>query len=154
VGKGSTFTLLFPVAPGARCAEAAPPRQDSNRFQGRVLLVDDEADVREVTSAMLQTLGLQVITAVDGQDGLDRFAMERGTIDLVLLDLTMPRMDGRETFQELRRLQADIPVILYSGYSEYDSLGETLAQGFAGFLQKPFQIGDLRIALQQVLHRA
>ena len=153
VGKGSTFTLFFPVAPGAHTLETARPKQVSDRFHGRVLLVDDEADVREASSAILEVLGLQVVTAVDGQDALERFSAERGTLDLVLLDLTMPRMDGREAFQELRRLQADIPVILYSGYSEQESLGEILAQGCTGFLQKPFQLSELRTALQQVLPR-
>lgn len=154
VGKGSTFTLFFPVAPSGQTQTVAQPKQVTNPLQGRVLLVDDEADVREATSAMLEALGLQVVMAVDGQDALDRFLAERGAIDLVLLDLTMPRMDGREAFQELRRIQADIPVILYSGYSKHESLGETLAQGFSGFLQKPFQMAELRMVLQHLLPQA
>ena len=63
-------------------------------------------------------------------------------------------MDGREAFRALRGLQADLPVILYSGYSEYENLRETLAQGFAGFLQKPFQMTELRQAILQVWARS
>ena len=151
VGQGSTFTLFFPVAPGAHPVAAVLPDQAPSRFQGRVLLVDDEADVREATSAMLEALGLTVITAVDGQDGLERFLAERGTLDLVLLDLTMPRMGGREAFQKLRELQQDLPVVLYSGFSEQESLQDALAHGFTGFLQKPFRMAELRKILQQVL---
>jgi len=154
LGQGSTFTLFFPVALGAHSVEALEPTPTPSRFQGRVLLVDDEADVREATSALLEALGLTVVTAVDGQDGLERFLAERGTFDLVLLDLTMPRMGGREAFQRLRELQPDLPVVLYSGYSEQESLQDALAQGFARFLQKPFRMEELRTALQQVLPQA
>jgi two-component system, cell cycle sensor histidine kinase and response regulator CckA len=154
-GKGSTFTLFFPAAQGTTAGtEAASAEYPESLFKGRILLVDDEPEVRNSTAAMLEALGLQVITAVDGQDALDRFKAERPNIDLILLDLTMPRMDGREAFRKLRGIQADIPVILYSGYSEHESLRETLAQGFAGFLQKPFQMTDLRQAIQQVRSRS
>jgi two-component system cell cycle sensor histidine kinase/response regulator CckA len=150
-GKGSTFTLFFPLAHLSNpVMESVKSEHLEQPFQGRILLVDDEPEVRESTTAMLEILGLEVITAVDGQDALERFLAERGTIDLVLLDLTMPRMDGRETFRGLRSIQADIPVILFSGYSEQAPLQETLAQGFAGFLQKPFLMTDLRKAIQQV----
>jgi PAS domain S-box-containing protein len=153
VNKGSTFSLFFPIASHGEIAkEALPSRKAKERLEGRVLLVDDETDVLEVTQAMLESLGLQVLTAVDGQDALERFQTERDLIDLVLLDLTMPRMDGRETFTALRRIRGDIPVILYSGYSEHDSLKETLGQGFAGFVQKPFQMAELRRAIHQALN--
>jgi PAS domain S-box-containing protein len=153
LGKGSTFTLFFPTSTGAASQTTAQPVPDSGQFQGSILLVDDEPEVREATSGMLEALGLRVVTAVDGQDALLRFQAEQGTIDAVLLDLTMPRMDGRETFQELRRLQANLPVILYSGYSEQESM-PPLDQGFAGFLQKPFQLEALKAALRRVLPRA
>jgi PAS domain S-box-containing protein len=149
-GQGTAFTLFFPIAAGHARSEQPPRTEPAQRFQGRILLVDDEPEVLNATAAMLETLGLQVVTAVDGLDALERFTAARGSIDLVLLDLTMPRMDGREAFHELRRLRADLPVILFSGYSEHESLHETLAQGFAGFLQKPFQMADLRKAIQQV----
>jgi PAS domain S-box-containing protein len=150
-GRGSTFTLLFPIG-----AESSPLKLDDRTeppmtpLRGRILLVDDEAEVRTATAGMLEALGLQVATARDGQEALDRFQAEQGRIDLVLLDLTMPRMDGRETFRELRKLQGNLPVILFSGYSEHESLQETLAQGRAGFLQKPFLLSDLRTAILQV----
>jgi PAS domain S-box-containing protein len=150
-GWGSTFSLFFPGASSsAQELEGKPSGKPGTRVHGRVLLVDDESEVRRSTAAMLEAIGLQVVTAVDGQDALDRFTKEQTTIDFVLLDLTMPRMDGREAFRELRRIRADLPVILYSGYSEHESLMETLEQGFAGFLQKPFSMDDLRNAIQQV----
>jgi CheY-like chemotaxis protein len=87
--------------------------------------------------------------AGDGAEAI-RMIGEHPAIDGVLLDLTMPRMDGREAFRELRKLRGDLPVILFSGYSEHESLRETLAHGFAGFLPKPFLMADLRNAIQQV----
>jgi len=150
-GRGSTFTLLFPVGNVPSPAASVPiPDRGPRPLRGRILLVDDEPEVRAATADMLEALGLQVVTAVDGLDALERFQAERGSIDLVLLDLTMPRMDGREAFRELRKLRGDLPVILFSGYSEHESLRETLAQGFAGFLPKPFLMADLRNAIQQV----
>jgi CheY-like chemotaxis protein len=151
-GRGSTFTLYFPATAGAALRGEAPSiRGGDRRFQGRVLLADDEEDVRASTRAMLEILGFEVVAVADGQEAVDLFEMERARFDLVLLDLTMPRMDGREAFRALRTLRPGIPVILYSGYSEHESLKDALGQGFAAFLQKPFLLADLRLTVHQVL---
>ncbi|HNX30747.1 MAG TPA: PAS domain-containing protein [Holophaga sp.] len=150
-GKGTTFMLFFPSADHADLGpEPAAPGSEEPLPKRKILVVDDEAEVRKATAAMLEIMGLQVATAVDGPDALERFAAEDGHFDLVLLDLTMPRMDGRETFRELKRIRADVPVILCSGYSEHDAVQENRKEGFAGFLPKPFLIEDLRKILRQV----
>jgi PAS domain S-box-containing protein len=154
-GRGTTFTLYFPIsAMTAAPADTAVIPTGNLRFRGRVLLVDDEVEVRASTEGMLEMLGFEVATAADGQEGLERFESPGSNFDLVLLDLTMPRMDGREAFRQLRRIRPNLPVILSSGYSEHESLQETLSQGFAGFLQKPFLLADLRRLIQQVLPKA
>jgi CheY-like chemotaxis protein len=75
----------------------------------------------------------------------------KGAIDAVLMDLTMPRMDGREAFGQIRNIQSNIPVILFSGFSEGESLHESLGDGLAGFIQKPFDLRDLKRVVHTVL---
>ena len=150
-GQGSTFSLFFPALAGAvPAAAAAAPEGAEGPFHGRVLLVDDEPDVLAATAAMLEATGLEVVTAEDGLDALERFRLDRDGFALVLLDLSMPRLDGFETFRELRALRPGLPVILYSGYTEHGSLREALAQGQAGLLEKPFQLAELRQAIRKV----
>ena len=151
-GRGTTFTLYFPVAAGAVPRSETPAlRSEDRHFHGRVLLADDEEEVRASTAAMLETLGFEVVTVADGQEAVDLFERTGTRFDLILLDLTMPRLDGREAFRALRRIRPGIPVILYSGYSEHESLQDALDQGFAAFLQKPFLLADLRLTVHQVL---
>ncbi len=150
--RGTTFTLFFPVSAGTRlpdeAARSAPARQ---RFHGRVLLADDEAEVLASTQAMLEVLGFEVVPATDGQEAVECFEGDREGFQLVLLDLTMPRMDGREAFRTLRSLHPHVPTILYSGYSELESLKEVLEQGSVAFLQKPFLLADLQRTIHRVL---
>ena len=96
-------------------------------------------------------MGLESVAAVDGQQGVDLFATHPGSFDAVLLDLTMPKMDGAEAFIELRRLEPHVPVILMSGYNEQDAVSRLGSQDMAGFLQKPFQLEDLQEILRRIL---
>ena len=96
-------------------------------------------------------LGFGVVTARDGLEALDRFQEHRKDLCLVVMDLTMPRMDGREAFRAMRGLDPAIPVVLSSGFTEQDSLQTFPDGGPAGFLQKPYQIKDLKTALQRAL---
>jgi len=100
---------------------------------------------------MLELSGFTVLLAADGAEAVALYR-ERPGIDLVLLDLTMPAMDGEETFRELRRLDPGVRVILTSGYSEQDAADRFAGTGLAGFIQKPYRPQDLietvRAALQ------
>jgi len=153
VGRGSTFKLFFPIHPeGASAvkkveAEPAVP----SRFTGRVLLVDDEPVILESSAALLSVLGFRVVTAIDGQDAVEKFEANPGGFDLVLMDLTMPRMSGHEAFGRMRTLRPDLPVILCSGYSEQEITHKLQEQGLTGFLQKPYLLIDLKRALQACL---
>jgi signal transduction histidine kinase/CheY-like chemotaxis protein/ABC-type amino acid transport substrate-binding protein len=152
-GRGTTFRLLFPACP--TCSGEAPPQEAARtpRQIGTVLLVDDEQMIREAAGAALESLGLQVVTAVDGLDAVEVFTRQKDSIDLVLMDLTMPHMDGREAFQHLRRIRPDIPVILSSGYNEQESIQQFLGRGLAGFLQKPYTLQALERTVQEALAR-
>ncbi|MFC1601848.1 PAS domain S-box protein [Candidatus Sumerlaeota bacterium] len=148
-GRGSNFKILFPASD--RPAEQSRPSlmpADGWRGEGTILLVDDEQTVRTVGKLMLERIGFNVLTASDGVQALELFDQnlqagpdqdEGDKIVAVLLDLTMPNMDGEETFRELRRLQQDVRVILSSGYNEQEVTDRFAGKGLAGFIQKPYK---------------
>lgn len=147
-GKGSRFTLLFlaeltPSLPSAAAAVHPPQPKEDWRGRGLVLLVDDEDAVRSVGVRMLERLGFQVLVARDGQEALDRFSERMDEILCVLLDLSMPRLDGEATFAELHRKRPNVPVILCSGFSEKEAIHRFAGKGLAGFMQKPYTHADL-----------
>lgn len=151
-GRGTTFKLLFPAASGPSEATAArPPAPELWRGRGTVLLVDDETTVRTTVARMVRSLGLEVVPATDGRDAVEIFRADPGRFALVLLDLTMPHMDGEEAFTELRRLSAAVPVVLMSGFNQQEAMVRFTGKGLASFLQKPFTVTELRTVLQQVL---
>jgi PAS domain S-box-containing protein len=152
VGRGSSFRLCFPASL-ARPTLSAPDIQGalSHPLRGRVLLVDDEDLILQTIGSALTTFGLEVLTAKDGVEALEQFRQASPRPDLVLMDLTMPRMDGREAFQAMHDLDPSIPVVLSSGYTEGDSLQTLSGQDPAGFIQKPYQIKELRLLIQRVL---
>ena len=120
-------------------------------LRGRILLVDDEDPILQVIGSALQTFGLEVLTARDGLEALERFREAQPRPDLVLMDLTMPRMDGREAFQAMHSLDPSVPIVLSSGFTEQDSVQTPSGQNPTGFIQKPYQIKELRRLLQRVL---
>ncbi|WP_243323195.1 PAS domain S-box protein [Geothrix sp. SG200] len=151
VGKGTTFKLIFPA--GLEM-ESGPTREDVTANwsgSGTILVVDDEESVRSVAGALLRSMGFDVVEARDGQEGLDRFRAEGRQIKAVLLDLTMPHMNGVETFRRLRALDATCRVVLMSGYNEQEAVQEFLGKGLVAFVQKPFQRAGLMQAMQMAL---
>ena len=100
---------------------------------------------------MLNYMGFSVLTAHDGREALKLFCEHADEIVCVLLDLTMPHMDGEETFREMRRLRPDVTVILCSGYNELDATQRFAGKGLSGFIQKPFNMATLRDKLAEVL---
>ena len=113
-----------------------------------ILLVDDDPVVLEVSSNILTELGFEVVTAVDGQDAIEVYQDRASDIVCVILDLTMPRMDGREAFQRLRRLREDLPIILTSGHNEQEIVSEFAGRSLTGFLRKPYRLAEMIEQLQ------
>jgi two-component system cell cycle sensor histidine kinase/response regulator CckA len=100
---------------------------------------------------MLSRLGFQVLLAADGREALEVYGEHRGEIVLVLLDLTMPRMNGEETFRELRRVNPAVQVVMSSGYTENDITSRFAGKGLAGFIHKPYTLALLRERLRAAL---
>ena len=154
-GQGSAFRILFPCeglsergAGGATACRGE--RRGAAKSAETILLVDDEAIVRDVATIILERAGFAVLSAVDGQDALDIFRSFSGSVDCVVLDMTMPRLGGEETFRQLRRLRPDLPIILSSGYNEDQVLAHS---GFAGFIHKPYRPEDLIDKVREALGR-
>jgi signal transduction histidine kinase len=149
-GRGTKFTILLassskPAAVGERDA-----RPDPQHWVGRgtVLIVDDEEGVRQLAKAMVERCGFTTVLAADGAEAVEAFRTHAGGFACVLLDMTMPRMDGAETLKELRRIRTDVPVILFSGYPQQDNMGDTEISGFTSFIQKPYHLATLASQLR------
>ncbi|MDF1615515.1 c-type heme family protein [Desulfurivibrio dismutans] len=154
-GRGTVMKVLFPIAKDAEQASSAvtaETRIDPDwRGSGTILLVDDEEMVRDTGAAILRAKGFDVLTAGDGREAVDIFKQQPGRIDCVVLDMNMPVMDGAEAFQELRKIQPDIPVLLASGYSAQEIVQRFHGGELAGFIQKPYQIDKLLEELQKIM---
>lgn len=155
VGKGTSFRVLFPVGDKAPEAILAPTTSvvapKDWKGSGTILIADDEELVCNVGKEMLQHFGFQSLEARDGHQALQVFREHAEEIDCVLLDLTMPNLDGEQTFLEMRKIRPDVQVILISGFSKDDLSQRFAGQGLAGFLQKPFSMDDLRQALAPIV---
>ena len=153
-GKGATFRVFFPAGgpstPAARCESTAVPA----RSNGTVLVVEDEETIRISAQRMIQRSGFSVLTASGGREALRLFREHQHEVTCVLLDLTMPDLDGAETFRELRRIRPDVRVILTSGHSEEAATERFTGLGLAGFVQKPYQLDTLTARIQEALVQA
>jgi PAS domain S-box-containing protein len=150
-GKGTTFKLLLPMAPGAAVELPVPsPLADGWRGSGRILLADDEETVRTVVARVLETLGFTITVAADGREAVKIFEADPDAFTLVVMDLTMPHLDGAEAFARMRLLRPDVRVVLMSGFSEHDATITFAGKGLAGFLQKPFELAHLRDKIRSV----
>ena len=151
-GKGTTFKLFFPVANGRAQDSTSPfPAPLAFKGTGTVLVVDDEETVRTVAARMLERLGFSVVLANDGREGMEKFRADPARFTLVLLDLTMPHLDGEETFRQMRMLNPGVRVILTSGFNQQEAVNRFTGKGLAGFIQKPFELGSLIQVIRSVL---
>jgi two-component system cell cycle sensor histidine kinase/response regulator CckA len=139
-GHGTAFKVLFPSSEQA--VSSFPQSFETVgglRGTGTILIIDDEPDVRVVTRRTLEKAGFIVMTAEDGQAGVQMFQSHADEIKTVLLDLTMPNMSGEEVFRAIRTIRPETRVVLMSGYNEQDTISLFPGKGLAGFIQKPYQ---------------
>jgi two-component system, cell cycle sensor histidine kinase and response regulator CckA len=150
--RGTTFKLLFPASPDLTPrpldkARASAPWQG----KGLILVVDDEEAIRSLSRRMLERSGFAVVTASDGREAIEKFRIDQDTIVLVVLDLTMPHLDGEACFRMLREIKPDVKVLLSSGYNEQDVVSLFAGKCPAAFIQKPYATRDLITKVREVL---
>jgi CheY-like chemotaxis protein len=150
-GKGSTFKLLLPRTDGVPERDPVTPTADAWRGSGTVLVVDDEEALRNIAARLLEKSGFDVEVARDGKEGVEKYAAQPDRYCAVLLDLTMPQMDGEEAFREIRRIRPEARVLLMSGFSHQEAVDRFAGKGLGGFIQKPFGPQQLCQALRAVL---
>jgi PAS domain S-box-containing protein len=156
-GFGSTFKVLLPIFTGEQCV--APLDTAYGLFPkphqgtaGTVLVVDDEELVREVCREYLKSMGLQTLIATDGRDAVAVYKKNAEDIVLIILDLSMPHMDGVATLHDLRQLQPDVKVIISSGHDTLTTAKDFIYDKPDGFIQKPFQMQELQEKIAGILH--
>jgi PAS domain S-box-containing protein len=142
-GRGSTFQVFLPVTDQPAPLEPAVSSPALRRAGELVLVVDDEEMVRRTAQAALERHGYRVLTAESGHEGLAVFLRFRYEICVILLDLTMPGLDGEETFSELKKISPEVKVILSSGYNEVETLRRFAGNAPSGFMQKPYTAAAL-----------
>lgn len=150
-GQGTTFVLIFPAEEKAPSEDVPTTPPAAHSLSGRVLVVDDEEIVRDLAAMALESLGLEVLLARDGLEAVASVELHGHHLDLLLMDLTMPRMDGGEAFRIIRALHPRLPVILTSGYTEAESLRGMDGLQPEAFLQKPFRVPDLQAEVARML---
>lgn len=153
VGQGTVFRLA--LAPHSTVAVPPPSfigrNKSAKRNSGRILVVDDEESVRSVTKQALERTGFVVEVAEDGETGLERLKEDPKRFVLIILDFTMPRLDGGQTLREIRRLNRQARVILMSGFSENETRERLGDEELAGFIQKPFDLTALRTQVEKAI---
>ncbi len=152
IGRGTTFRIYFPAHKTTETLPHFPKAPERRRLPtGTVLVVDDEPTIRATAGAMFESLGFKVLEAADGIEAVECYKARGKDILLVLLDLTMPRMDGKAAFQSIYKLNPLAKVILSSGYNQNEAMPPFTEEAPIFFLKKPYQYKDLRIVLEKIL---
>jgi PAS domain S-box-containing protein len=142
-GRGTKFTVFFPAGRSPSPERSRPVASERARGSGTVLVIDDEESVRDVATAALRSAGYEVVAARDGFEGVARFRERTADIVCVVVDVSMPRMDGEQTVQQIRALASTVPVLLTSGYTERDARERFARSDVEAFIQKPFRAAEL-----------
>jgi len=152
LNKGTTFEIYLPLAEATE-TDGLPQAQNKEPLKGTgcILLVDDEPIILQVASAMLRSLGYQVITAGNGAEAVACYRKSGGKIDLAIIDLEMPEMDGHECFRAIRQICPEAKAILTTGYNLDQLARASLEMGMVGFIAKPFELSQLSAAIQAAL---
>ncbi len=150
VGKGSVFTIYLPAT--EKTSEVVQPEScEKDTGKGTVLIVDDEYIIRSFGKSALLSLGYKVFEASDGLEAVEIYKQKKDEIDVVVLDVIMPRMGGGQAFKKMKEINPDVKVLLSSGYSISDATQELLDSGARGFLQKPFDMKKLSREIRRIL---
>jgi PAS domain S-box-containing protein len=150
-GKGTTFTIYFPLTI-ARTEQAVPARPTRHRGGTETILItDDDEGVRRITRTMLEHLGYTVIIARDGKDAVEVFTEQKDRIDLLLLDVIMPKKNGKQVFDEVRKMRPGVKAIFTSGYTADVISSKGMLEHGMHFISKPASLRDLSQKIREVL---
>ncbi len=151
-GVGTTFKIYLPVCQVEAEPDVTSSRQFSARGTGTILLVDDEQPVRDLGNKILAQAGYDVISACDGLEALEIYGQRKDEIALVILDLVMPLMDGKQCLAEILEIDPEARVLISTGYSPDGATRESLGIGAKGFVEKPFDSRQFLNAVQNILN--
>ena len=152
LGEGTEFKIYLPAAPVSSAAVAAPEHRDLNlKGKETILVVEDEEVVRNLTVRMLQTLGYQTLQASHGGEALEICRTHQDPIHLILTDMIMPRMNGKQFVEELRKMRQDFKVLFVSGYSSDDTVDGKVIGVDTPLIQKPFTRDTLGRRIRELL---
>lgn len=151
VNRGTTFSICFPRVAALPKSTGLQRQQNLPRGRENILIIDDEVSLCEIARDMLVDLGYSVSFAYDGKTGVQTYKSRQALVDLVLLDVNMPLMGGRATFEQLRTINPSLQIIILTGYGEGVIETPTFSNEVDGFLQKPFHVEDLATKVRQVL---
>ena len=149
-GQGARFEINLPAS-GKLVQNKVKTREEFVKGKETVLLVDDEDMIIDVAQRMLEKLGYKVFTARDGKEAVEIFRKHKEEIDVIVLDMIMPKMSGGEAFDQIKKIAPEMKVLLSSGYSINGQASEILNRGCNGFIQKPFNLQNLSKSLRTIL---
>ncbi len=151
-GAGTTVTIYLPL--DASKLERPAPDEGGRKGPQTILLVDDEKYLVDTVSDMLKHLGYLVLTASDGNEAVEIYEEHKANVDLIILDMIMPHKGGREAYEDLKRIQPDVKVLLTSGFEQQKAVAEEMChEGAAGFVEKPYRLSDLSKLIRRVIEQ-
>jgi PAS domain S-box-containing protein len=151
-GEGTTFHLLFPLE-SEKPLDGSDVVPDVRGGAETLLLAEDDGDIRRISAETLKMYGYSVIEAVDGQDAYEKFMENKGQVDLLILDVVMPRKNGREAYEQIRKIRKDILVIYISGYARDIVIKRGIRSKSVAYLPKPVTTNELLTKVREVLDR-
>jgi CheY-like chemotaxis protein/anti-sigma regulatory factor (Ser/Thr protein kinase) len=156
IGKGTKVTVRLPAEDHVVDENPVSNHNFEEEFvenapEGIILLVDDEFVVRQVGTGMLERLGFDVVTAEDGLEGVNKFKELNERVLFVILDMTMPKMDGEEALRAMRAVRPEVPILISSGYTEQEILSRFSDEHISGFVSKPYSMKGLQTSTNQVI---
>jgi CheY-like chemotaxis protein len=152
-GMGSIFKIYLPIIEASEQTSEKEPQEGLRGGDETVLLAEDEKEVREVNRSVLEEFGYRVIEAVDGADAVMQFMENRYDIDILLIDLIMPKKNGREAYEEILRAKPDMKAIFLSGYAADMMRSRGLIGAATEFICKPVSPGELLKKVREALDR-
>lgn len=150
-GQGTAFYIYIPSAEPGHEVKKVDQTASNTAINGKVLIIDDEDIIRSMSYDFLSDLGYTVLLAEDGEQGTAIYQKEFQSIDVVVLDMVMPKLSGKECFERIRAIDPEAKVILSSGFSENTSVAQLKEQGAFGFIKKPYNFSELHATLSTAI---